>query len=185
MREINSRFAPGTKFLVSFFSENQFQLRLENLIERLLGGAGTLAGRAAEVLLGFMIDDDFVSAHLQRIQRAEQRLEAGRRQAELLRSYLECAQAIGSQKDAAGLAGTTWIVHHVRADDDTVRRVFLGRRSRKPCIRITAFFWKIRLDGLDVRHDDSQLFSIQPRPAPAARAETFVQHTALRVNFPQ
>ena len=67
MREINSRFAPGTKFLVSFFSENQLQLRLENLIERLLGGAGALTGRAAEVVRGFMIDDDFVSAHLQRI----------------------------------------------------------------------------------------------------------------------
>ena len=121
MREINSRFAPGTKFLVSFFSKNQFQLCPENLIEWLPGGAGSLTGRAAEVLRGFMVDDDFVSAHLQRIQRAEQRLEAGILQAELLRSHLERAQAIGPQKGTASRTGVMRIVHHIRADDYTVR----------------------------------------------------------------
>ena len=35
----------------------------------------------------------------------------------------------------------------------------------------------------DVRHDSLELLHIQPGSARTARAETFVQHTALRVNL--
>src|SRR5512139_1807372 len=117
---------------IAFLAQHEFQLLFEHPVQWLLRRAGALTDGAAKILRRFVIDADLFVADLQGIERAEQRLEAGIRQAKLLGRYLERAQAIGAQKNAASLARATRIVHYIRAQDRAFGRILLSRRSREP-----------------------------------------------------